>query len=70
MDRDEILQYSQTVCDGLREDDDGLAFAARRQVVTPDHQSADALPLSPCTALIAYRAATHIRWRATLIAAR
>lgn len=29
MDRDEILQYSQTVCNGLREDDDGL----RREVL-------------------------------------
>lgn len=27
--RDEILQYSQTVCDGLRDDDDGL----RREVL-------------------------------------
>ncbi|MCR1765899.1 winged helix-turn-helix transcriptional regulator [Burkholderia glumae] len=24
MDRDELLNYSQTVCDGLRDDDDGL----------------------------------------------
>ena len=29
MNRDEILQYSQTVCDGLREDDDGV----RREVL-------------------------------------
>lgn len=29
MDRDEILRYSQTVCDGLRDDDDGL----RREVL-------------------------------------
>ena len=29
MNRDEILQYSQTVCDGLRDDDDGL----RREVL-------------------------------------
>ncbi|MCM2547975.1 hypothetical protein NDN92_03040 [Burkholderia glumae] len=24
LDRDELLNYSQTVCDGLRDDDDGL----------------------------------------------
>lgn len=29
MDRDELLRYSQTVCDGLRDDDDGL----RREVL-------------------------------------
>ncbi|MBJ9967198.1 helix-turn-helix transcriptional regulator [Burkholderia seminalis] len=29
MDRDELLHYSQTVCDGLRDDDDGL----RREVL-------------------------------------
>lgn len=29
MNRDEILQYSQTVCDGLRDDDDGV----RREVL-------------------------------------
>ncbi|MCA8243004.1 helix-turn-helix transcriptional regulator [Burkholderia sp. AU32262] len=29
LDRDELLQYSQTVCDGLRDDDDGL----RREVL-------------------------------------
>ncbi|WP_199540287.1 winged helix-turn-helix transcriptional regulator [Paraburkholderia kururiensis] len=29
MDRDELLKYSQTVCDGLRDDDDGL----RRKVL-------------------------------------
>lgn len=30
MNRDEILKYAQTVCDGLRDDDDGL----RREVLT------------------------------------
>jgi DNA-binding HxlR family transcriptional regulator len=29
LNRDELLQYSQTVCDGLRDDDDGL----RREVL-------------------------------------